>query len=716
MRKKTILTAIMSLSLAFGISAMSACEGITVTPDGNGGVVVKPINPGNITVAPDGNGGVTITPGTTSSDSNSENNADIGTSQTPEIPETSETPSGGDSAEKEEPETPVIPDDPTPETPVVPEPQKDYGDLSASEYITTKTIDKWLVHSQLTVQAEETSTLSKAALKGTFSAKGANETYDSSQDPNGDGGRWVWTALTLDFKSIYNDGADLDGYTFSFDVKVDNADTTSSILLYNSAHQRSTQIPFNNSSTTTHVCGAEFSGFRKTILPGGWANISIDLDAAFGSYEKTSIEELYIIFSNAFGDYTKDVVFYVDNMYFKNADRRIVTPTNASVDKGDYADPNIMESKQINRYVAYSDLVLQDEVVSADSTSAIKGTFSNKGVEAYTETGKNEIWSTVCFDLEALYGGLANMQNKTIGFDVKVDNCNRNVAMTVMNKDEQLLTEYSFNCLVTSTYDDPHPGFNKYHASNGWVRVYVDLENFFPSDVLANVKYFILIFSNVDSNEDKPSTYYIDNVTIDNTVPKYEEPNDPDIWEDIATMEYASSKIINNYVVHADIVEQAEVSSSSSDTAIKGSFRYNTQDAYTENGKNEVWSVLCFDLEAYFGETQNATSAHLTFDILLENCNESVAISIMGEDGIRQQEYSLNCNPNKPDSGAVIRTTKTVLLNGWIRFTIFLEPGLFEYDASTNAKYLFFIFSNVGCDEEQDSTYYIDNVYFISFA
>ena len=57
MKKKRFLTALTSLLLAFGVCAMSACEGVTVTPDGDGGVVVKPINPGNITVTPDGNGG-----------------------------------------------------------------------------------------------------------------------------------------------------------------------------------------------------------------------------------------------------------------------------------------------------------------------------------------------------------------------------------------------------------------------------------------------------------------------------------------------------------------------------------------------------------------------------------------------------------------------------------------------------------------------------------
>lgn len=193
-----------------------------------------------------------------------------------------------------------------------PEIPRDEGDLSTSKFISTKIIDKWLTHAALTVQSDIVSTNSVSSLKGAFNAKDAEETYDSTQDPNGDGGKWTWTVVTLDLKAMNGGSKNVNGHVLSFDVRVENGDVTSSVMLLNSAEKRSTQVPFNQDENNKSA--SDSKGFTKKILKDGWVRITVDLSTTFAGYDMSEVDDLYIIFSNARGDYVNDTVFYLDNM------------------------------------------------------------------------------------------------------------------------------------------------------------------------------------------------------------------------------------------------------------------------------------------------------------------------------------------------------------------------------------------------------------------
>ena len=586
MKKKKVLTAVTSLLLAFGLCAMSACEGVTVTPDGSGGVVVKPLNPGNVTVTPDGNGGLTITPGTTSSDGSSATTPDSSTNQTPEIPDTSETPS--DSTGNEGTETPDVPETPTPETPQPENPTPDdttpetpavcnhiytwttveeatcdtYGfqtgvcglcgdtdsrtitklnhnyvgnnctycgdelvksdqnDLSTSKYVSTKIIDKWIAHSTLEVQATTTAPNSTSALKGTFNAKDADGTYDSSQDPNGDGGQWAWTALTLNLKELCGGSADLDGYTFSFDIKMDNADTTSSIILYNSAEQRSAQVPFNISPATTEVGGSSYNGLSKKVLADGWVRISIDLDQTFAGYAKVETDELYIMLSNAYGDYTKDVVYYVENMCFKNKSGDKVTPAPIQADSDDLGKGNCIYDTKLGAWMVKTDIKLQKDETNG-STTAICGRFNLKDAEEWYDStqdpngdGGKWVWSAFTLDLKELYGKSVDFRGYKLSFDIKVENGSQTTSLTYIDSDGYRPTELPVNNSDDADNVSNVSGFTKTVLSDGWVRITANLDILFANEDVSKIDKIILIFSNANGDYVNDTVYYIDNIKM----------------------------------------------------------------------------------------------------------------------------------------------------------------------------------------------------------
>ena len=84
------------------------------------------------------------------------------------------------------------------------------------------------------------------------------------------------------------------------------------------------------------------------------------------------------------------------------------------------------------------------------------------------------------------------------------------VPLTVMKKDEVLQTEHGFNVLPTNA--DGIEGITKTVLNNDWVRFNVYPEYLFDSTLLAEIKYFVLVFSNVQCNEAENSVFYLDNI------------------------------------------------------------------------------------------------------------------------------------------------------------------------------------------------------------
>ncbi len=207
-----------------------------------------------------------------------------------------------------------------------------------------------------------------------------------------------------------------------------------------------------------------------------------------------------------------------------------------------------------------------------------------------------------------------------------------------------------------------------------------------------------------NTSEKNESDSFDDNSTPDDSTPDDAIPTDR---RDFADTKYATTKIINNYVVHSDLTQQSSVASQDSESALKGAFSHKNGEAYTDRGANEVWTAVCFDLETFYGETQNLQGKSVAFDVRIQNCNSSAALSVMKADGIRQAEHSFNCTPYNTSSNFSMR--KEILNDDWVRFIISLD-SLFTSNILTNVKYVLLVFSNVGCDESIDSVYYIDNL------
>ena len=84
------------------------------------------------------------------------------------------------------------------------------------------------------------------------------------------------------------------------------------------------------------------------------------------------------------------------------------------VGTGDMANLDYVSTQIINNWVVHSDLSLQSDSVSENSTSAIRGSFNNVGADCYTGEGGNWVWTAVCFDLKSYYGSSQNLQGKCV--------------------------------------------------------------------------------------------------------------------------------------------------------------------------------------------------------------------------------------------------------------------------------------------------------------
>ncbi len=397
----------------------------------------------------------------------------------------------------------------------------DKDDLSTSQYLSTKIIDKWITHSNLVVQNEVISSGSTSALKGSFNAKDIDEPYDSAQDPNGDNGLWVWSVLTIDLVTLCNGYADLDTYTLWFDVKAENCDVTSSVMLLNSANKRSAQIPFNQSDKTLSATGPEYSGIYKTLLNNDWVRIEINLDEAFGNYDKSETKELYIIFSNAYGDYTKDAVFYIDNMWFKQSGY-VETPTQVQADYLDLADPTYISTDHIGTWMVDANLELQKQVVSQDSSSALKGSFHLDMADEWYDSSQSAdgdggkwIWTTIAIDVTHLIGyPNVHLQGKKLSFDVKTVNCSPVTGLTILDANGAFPTEIGLNNTFNNAPASSLQGITKTMLTDGWVRITVELDKVFSADTLRNATKLVFIFSNAFGDYVNDSIFYLDEVTV----------------------------------------------------------------------------------------------------------------------------------------------------------------------------------------------------------
>ena len=183
------------------------------------------------------------------------------------------------------------------------------------------------------------------------------------------------------------------------------------------------------------------------------------------------------------------------------------------LDEGDYAGTDYTKTVIVADYNTHSTLSLQTEVVSENSNSALKGIFHKKDANSvYTDEGGEWVWSLLTFDLTKIYGSLTDLNNATFTFDVKTENCERNIRLAMLyDANEYRAKEYNLGY--------PLSGMNTQSLSNGWTRLTISLSILYTQHDLTDVAGIVLLFGNPNCNEDENSVYYLDNATLSFTQP-----------------------------------------------------------------------------------------------------------------------------------------------------------------------------------------------------
>jgi len=403
----------------------------------------------------------------------------------------------------------------------------DDGDLATTENVTTSIIADWNTLSEIVLQNKVVSQNSTSALKGTFGLSTADDWYDSSQDPNGDGGRWVWTVVTIDLKALYGNSVDLSDASFYFDLKTVNCDTTSSLILLYTDGSRTTQVPFDNDPENSFTSSA--IGYRKRALNNGWARITASFDYIFLDEDLREVEKVYLILSNAFGDYEKDCVFYLDNVSFDdvkvNPEAPPVVPE-ADPDPNDLATKQYLTSEIVNNYMLEAKLVLQDQVVSENSTSALKGSFNEDDADDWYDSSQDPngdggkwVWSTACLDFDTLYGKNVNLTGKALTFDVKVENGDETSSIILLTENGTQLTQLPFNTNPNNPNASGCIGYSKTVLANGWVRITADFSILYSEENITDIDRLVIIFSCAFGDHRNDTVFYLDNMKLtDSTV------------------------------------------------------------------------------------------------------------------------------------------------------------------------------------------------------
>lgn len=586
---------------------------------------------------------------------------------------------------------------PTPPPPVLP----DSNDWANLDYVSTEAIDKYIVAPELQLQTDTVSPLeeSTSALRGSFHESMTDEGYDSTQDPNGDGGIWVWTAVKVDLKKIYGNSVDLTNQTLFFDVKVENCDVTSSIILLDASGKRATQIPFNNDPNNPSVSATK--GFLKHGYDG-WATISIYFDEVYANEDHTAIDTVYILFSNAFGDHINDSVFYLDNIVLREG--CFLPP---EVDTNEWGDGNMVYAFEPYNGGATPDLYLQTDTVSQNSTTAWQLDLStyranNPNVDINgNKWGYTHLQFVVMRDdyLNGNYND-KNLNNTKFSFDVKNVSVNACGSIDLTNVNCSYELSYP---LFWDSRAESNSAVTKTDLGNGWVRFQVDLSGLFLPVELETVIAVSLVFNNQGSS-DTYSTVYVDNVSFVGI--KDYKPAEKDEGDFCAL---GRTYAVNANYSYGQVAYrlQSDVVSENSNSAMEVCFNTNSD----EHASMECYFHFVFQSNdaTIGGDLQDLSATTLTFDIKTENVNSCVKLAmnsglVISWEMSQQYPFHLD-NTTNPDW-----VTKTDLGNGWTRVSIQIFK-IYPLDQITAIDYAYLVLSNENCQDE-NSWVYIDNVKF----
>lgn len=188
------------------------------------------------------------------------------------------------------------------------------------------------------------------------------------------------------------------------------------------------------------------------------------------------------------------------------------TPSDSSVrevlaERDDLAANGCAGSRAPQNYGTLAVTEVQSDFVSENSSLALKGTFNNVNAPVYNGT---DIWTFAEFNLNRYYGDSVSLAAKTLQMDVYTENCGNVSSVIVVDAYGDFSAEIPFdNAAPFSAYD-----FYVRRLSNGWRRIFINFSELYPSYVLSDVSYILIMFSNVNSRYSDDSVFYLDNVQL----------------------------------------------------------------------------------------------------------------------------------------------------------------------------------------------------------
>ena len=179
----------------------------------------------------------------------------------------------------------------------------------------------------------------------------------------------------------------------------------------------------------------------------------------------------------------------------------------------DLATSAPIHSRAPENYGTHNTMEIQSEIISQNSLSALKGTFSPVGAPVYNGY---EIWTWASLCLQEYFGEPVDLKNKVLSYDVKLDNCGTASSFIVTSPDGQRTNEVSF---VYNTPTQSYPGITSTLLENGWMRVSINFFTaYFDTPIIREASEILIMFTNQNcADREKNSVFYIDNMKLTDT-------------------------------------------------------------------------------------------------------------------------------------------------------------------------------------------------------
>ena len=190
--------------------------------------------------------------------------------------------------------------------------------------------------------------------------------------------------------------------------------------------------------------------------------------------------------------------------------------TALNADPNDLAISPYISTSIIADWNIHSDLTVQSETVSTDSTYALRGAFNVANADSWydsPEDGGTWVWTVITLDLVQLYGETTDLSKATLTFDMKVVNGDVTSSIILLKSDGTKSAQLPFNQSAETPFASPHAGYTKTILSDGWVRITADLRTLYGADASA-VNTICIIVSNAFSDYANDTVYYLDNMEL----------------------------------------------------------------------------------------------------------------------------------------------------------------------------------------------------------